>query len=143
MSLFKRRQQPDMPRLNTAALPDLIFTVLFFFMMVTHMRHVEVKVNVDTPQGRNLEKVAKRSSVITMFVTADDKIQVNNDIVPLDEVGKYVSSERNKMLPETVRKMVVNIKADRNVRMETMNSIRRQLRSINALNVIYVATEEK
>ena len=35
-----RRKKHEMPGLNTAALPDLIFTVLFFFMIVTHMRDV-------------------------------------------------------------------------------------------------------
>lgn len=37
MSRF-RRSRPEMPGLNTASLPDLIFSVLFFFMIVTHMR---------------------------------------------------------------------------------------------------------
>ena len=33
-----------MPELNTSSLPDLIFTMLFFFMIVTTMREVTLKV---------------------------------------------------------------------------------------------------
>ena len=43
MSLFNKKKR-DIPNLNTAALPDLIFTVLFFFMIVTQLRDTEVKV---------------------------------------------------------------------------------------------------
>ena len=33
-----RRRSYDVPELNTAALPDLIFTVLFFFMIVKYKK---------------------------------------------------------------------------------------------------------
>lgn len=141
MSMFSNHRQPEMPGLNTASLPDLIFTVLFFFMLVTHMRHVDVKVNVDTPQGHTLEKVDKHPSVITLLITADDRVQIDNRIIPLSEIANYISTERRKMRPEYVRRMTVNIKADKNTKMGTLNEIRQQLRGINALNVIYSAKE--
>ena len=49
-----RRSKREMPGLNTASLPDLIFTVLFFFMIVTHMRTDVMKVRYQTPQGTEL-----------------------------------------------------------------------------------------
>lgn len=141
MSMFRNRRYQEMPGLNTAALPDLIFTVLFFFMLVTHMRHVDAKVDVDTPQGYHLEKVAKHPSVINMLVTDDGRIQIDNNIVQLSDVANYISAERRKMHPGDARKMMINIKADRNAKMRTLNEIRQQLRGINALNVSYSATE--
>ena len=39
MSMGFKRRSHEVPGLNTSSLPDLIFTVLFFFMIVTHMRH--------------------------------------------------------------------------------------------------------
>ena len=53
MSMFRRREH-TVPGLNTASLPDLIFSVLFFFMIVTHMQKVAVKVQYRTPQGTEL-----------------------------------------------------------------------------------------
>ena len=42
----------EVPGLNTSSLPDLIFSVLFFFMIVTHMRQVTLKVDCRLPQGK-------------------------------------------------------------------------------------------
>ena len=50
--IFGNRDRRQMPQLNTASLPDLIFTVLFFFMVVTHMRTVTLKVSFRVPQDR-------------------------------------------------------------------------------------------
>ena len=57
------RREHTVPRLNTAALPDLIFTVLFFFMIVTHMRDVKLRVHYDVPNGTQLEKLIRKSAV--------------------------------------------------------------------------------
>ncbi len=143
MRMFKQQKSKDMPGLNTAALPDLIFTVLFFFMFVTHMRQIDNNVRVTMPQGNNLEKVATRQSVITIFVTEGETVSIDNHNVRVDDVADYISAERKKMTPEDARRIMVNIKADRAARMGTMNSIRQQLRSINVLNVNYSATERK
>lgn len=143
MRMFRRDENSGMPGLNTAALPDLIFTVLFFFMFVTHMRYVDTEVRVTTPAGQNLEKVTTRSSVISLFITADGKVHVDGKIINVDDVADYISAERRKMQPEDVRKLMVNIKADKAVRMGVMNSIRQQLRNINVLNVNYSATDKK
>lgn len=143
MRMFKQQKSKDMPGLNTAALPDLIFTVLFFFMFVTHMRQIDNNVRVTMPQGNNLEKVATRPSVITIFVTEGETVSIDNHNVRVDDVADYISAERKKMTPEDARRIMVNIKADHAARMGTMNSIRQQLRSINVLNVNYSATERK
>ena len=60
MSMFRRRLRHDVPALNTASLPDLIFTVLFFFMIVTHMRQVTLKVQYQVPAGTELTKLTKK-----------------------------------------------------------------------------------
>lgn len=143
MRMFKQQNSKDIPGLNTAALPDLIFTVLFFFMFVTHMRQIDNNMKVTTPQGNNLEKVATRPSVITMFVTEGEMVSIDNHNVRVEDIADYISAERKKMTPEEARRIMVNIKADKTVHMGTMNSIRQQLRSINVLNVNYSATERK
>ena len=38
MGKFNKTGKRGMPELNTSSLPDLIFTMLFFFMIVTTMR---------------------------------------------------------------------------------------------------------
>ena len=61
MGKFNKTGKRGMPELNTSSLPDLIFTMLFFFMIVTTMREVTLKVQFQVPQGTELEKNWKRS----------------------------------------------------------------------------------
>ena len=42
--MAKKQGKREMPEMNTSSLPDLIFTILFFFMIVTTMREVTLKV---------------------------------------------------------------------------------------------------
>ena len=56
-----------MPELNTSSLPDLIFSILFFFMIVTSMREQEVKVQVELPSGTELTKLERKSAITNIY----------------------------------------------------------------------------
>ena len=60
MGKFNKTGKKEMPALNTSSLPDLIFTLLFFFMIVTTMREVTLKVKFKVPQATELGNL-KRS----------------------------------------------------------------------------------
>ena len=38
MAKIRKSEKKEMPALNTASLPDIIFMLLFFFMTVTSMK---------------------------------------------------------------------------------------------------------
>ena len=71
-----------MPMLNTSSLPDLIFTVLFFFMIVTHMRDVDLKVRYEVPQGTEIQKLGHKASVVHIYVgrrmNVNDNLNLND-----------------------------------------------------------------
>ena len=128
--VFRRRER-KMPGLNTAALPDLIFTVLFFFMIVTHMRDVDLLVHYDLPNGTEVQKLAHKSAVTQIYVgrQANFKsqssnrnsqinrdtffIQLNNRLATIADIRDYVEEERQRMNEEDRSRMVVSLKADR------------------------------
>lgn len=64
----RNRRLREVPMLNTASLPDLIFTVLFFFMIVTHMRTTTSKVKYALPQGTELKRLVKKSAVTYIYI---------------------------------------------------------------------------
>ena len=68
MSRFNKSGGREMPEMNTSSLPDLIFTILFFFMMVTTMREVTLKVKFDKPVGTQLEKLARKSCTSFIYI---------------------------------------------------------------------------
>lgn len=68
MSMFTRRRGHRMPELNTSSLPDLIFTVLFFFMIVTNMRQDQLKVDYRMPQSRQLERLTNKQAMVYVHI---------------------------------------------------------------------------
>ena len=60
MAKFLSGKSKAVPPLSTASLPDIIFMILFFFMVSTQLRDVEVKVKVDVPSGTQVKKLEKK-----------------------------------------------------------------------------------
>ena len=152
MSLF-RHSRREVPQLNTASLPDLIFTVLFFFITVTHMREVTLKVKYRVPEGTELTKLVKKSAVTYIYIgkPTDDmrhiagnktRIQLNDKYADIDDVTDYVAEERKRMSPEDARAMSVSVKAARNTDMGIMSDVRQALRRAGALKVNYSAVKK-
>lgn len=151
MSMFRRKER-EIPGLNTASLPDLIFTVLFFFMIVTHMRTTDLKVRYQLPAGKELQKLTKKSTVSYIYIgkptpqmqpiagTAS-RIQLNDKLATTDEIASYISAERSRMPVDDRKKMTVSIRADRNTRMSLITDVKQALRQSNALNISYSAEQ--
>ena len=68
MGKFNKSGKREMPELNTSSLPDLIFSILFFFMIVTSMREVTLKVEFNVPAGTELQKLEKKSLVSYIYI---------------------------------------------------------------------------
>lgn len=142
-----------MPGLNLAAMPDLIFTVLFFFMIVTHMRDVKPMVRYEVPQGTELEKTVRKSSVVYLFigkpvdaqgrmVDGETRIQLNNRYVTIDQIAREIDQERARMSEDDRQHLVVSIRADRDTEMGVINDVKQALRKAGALNINYSATKK-
>ena len=147
--VFRRKRKREMPGLNTAALPDLIFTVLFFFMIVTHMRDVDLQVRYDVPQGTEVQKLTHKSSVSYIYVgrvpgqPADSfYVQLNNRLATMADIKAFVEAERARMNDDDKPRMTVSIKADRDVPFGMIAEIKQMLQQSFALKVNYSATEK-
>ena len=140
--MFKRKDH-SVPGLNTASLPDLIFTVLFFFMIVTHMTENPMKVKYQVPQGTRLERLAKKSTVSHIYIGKPyqggdgNAVQVNDKIVEMAEIEDFIAAERKRMSPEDARNMTVSIKADKKADMGVVSDVKQSLRRANALKILY------
>ena len=123
MGKFNKGGKKGMPELNTSSLPDLIFTMLFFFMIVTTMRLVTLKVQFRAPQATELEKLEKKSLVTFIYVGqptlelqakmgAETRIQLNDRFADVSEVQDYIYQERENMKEEDQPFMQVSLKVD-------------------------------
>ena len=113
------KKSHEVPGLNTSSLPDLIFSVLFFFMIVTHMRQVTLKVDCRLPQGKELTRLTKKSAVSHIYIGKPTKemqakygtgtqIQLNDKFASAPEVMDYISAEKKRMSPEDQKLMTVS-----------------------------------
>lgn len=150
MSRFRRHKR-EMPGLNLASMPDLVFTVLFFFMIVTHMREDNIRVRFTVPQGTELEKTEHRGSVIHVYIghptdsqgnsnNNETRIQVNSKSVTIDQLPKAIATERDHMSSEARQHMVVSILADSQTDMGLISDVKQALRQAGALRINYAAT---
>ena len=151
MTMRRRFRRPDhsVPELNMASLPDLIFTVLFFFMIVTHMRDVEKQVAYQLPTDTEVEKQQHKSAVVHLYIgkpldgSSDDYcLQLNNQLTTVDDIRRYIEGERRRMSPEDQERLTVSIEADRDVPMRLIDEVKQALRQSYALNVSYSAIEK-
>lgn len=151
MSRF-RRPNREVPGLNLASLPDLIFTVLFFFMIVTHMRDVTPKVRYEVPQGTEVDKEVKKTGLIYIFIghpispegtvrSDETRIQLNDRLVGISEIGDAIARERGAMSEEARQHLTVSIRADRDTEMGIINDVKQELRKAGVLNVNYSANK--
>ncbi len=150
--MILRNRRREVPMLNTASLPDLIFTVLFFFMVVTHMRKVTLKVKYTVPQGTELTRLTKKSAVTYIYIgrpVGASKtgcegccVQINDKIVSPDDVTDYISAERERMSADDRTRMTVSIKADRNTPMWLVTQVKMALRKVNVSRISYSAQKE-
>ena len=150
MGKFNKIGKRGMPTLNTSSLPDLIFTLLFFFMIVTTMREVSLKVEFKIPQGTELEKLEKKSLVTFIYVGkptaefrkklgSESRIQLNDAYAEVDEIQAYVTNERSSMKEEDQPFMTVSLKIDQDTKMGIVTDIKQALRQAYALKINYSA----
>ena len=146
--MAKNREKKEMPEMNTSSLPDLIFTILFFFMIVTTMREVTLKVKFTVPSGTELEKLEKKSCVSFIYVGpptdqlraqmgSGTRIQLNDRYAEPREVMDFVAQERTTMSDPASQ--VMSMKIDQNTQMGIITDIKQELRRCSALKIMYGA----
>ena len=150
--MAKKKGSREMPEMNTSSLPDLIFTILFFFMIVTTMREVTLKVKFVVPAGTELEKLEKKSAVSFIYVGpptdqlraqygSSTRIQLNDRYAEPSEVMDFIYQERQSMSDQSAQ--VVSIKADQRTQMGYITDIKEVLRRSWALKVNYSSTHRQ
>jgi len=150
MSKFRKKKK-GMPAVNTAALPDIVFMLLFFFMVTTTMRETDLKLEAPRlPSATEVKKLEHKSLVTTIYVSkAKDskygvgynKIQLNDKIASADDVPAFIMNSREKVSEAEIPFMTTSIKADKESNVGTITDIRLKLRDVNALKISYSASK--
>jgi len=143
-----RHRNHSIPELNMTSMPDLIFTVLFFFMIVTHIRENTVHVKFQRPEGTNLSKITHKGAVINVFVGRDYVkgeycVQVENDVVPIESLTSSLIKARGKISSDEMEYLSASLQADNKVPMSIINRVKMSMREAHILKVTYLAQENE
>ena len=143
---FKTKKGKESPAINTSSLPDIIFMLLFFFMVTTTMREVTFKVKMKLPEATEIQKLEKKSLVSYIYVGppmnsklfgTNTRIQLNDMFATIDDIPEFVQIERQNR-PESDRKMITtSLKVDSDTRMGIVTDIKKELRKSGAFKINY------
>jgi len=150
MSKFRKKEKKGVPTMNTASLPDIVFMLLFFFMITTSMRKSETKVVVRLPEASEIAKLERKdlASYIhigtptiqyqTLFGT-EPRIQLNDSYKTVDDIRDFIAAEREARGEVDRPFMNTVLKVDQNVRMGIVTDVKQELRRCSALKIMYTA----
>ncbi len=150
MAVLKKKGGKGLPPISTASLPDVIFMILFFFMVSTTMREQELLVRYVLPSATEVQKLEKKSlvsyihigppsvSMTARFGTAP-RIQLNDSYSTTRDILDFVASERDLLNESDRAQMTVCLKSDGEVKMGIVTDVKQELRRANALKISYSA----
>lgn len=145
MAKFTKKSNAN-PTISTASLPDIIFILLFFFMVTTRMRDTSIMVEQRIPQATQLQEIEQKSLVSFIYVGkpketnrygSEPRIQTNDVFIAPRDIPNFVEQEKAK-LPEAERELIwISMKVDRDTKMGILTDVKLQLREANALKLNY------
>ena len=153
MSKFRKNSNKDTPGISTASLPDIVFMLLFFFMVTTVMRETTIMVKQGLPQASEIQKLEKKSLVSYIYIGTPvermqgtygtkARIQLNDAFATVDDIPQYITSERAARDEKEVPFMTTSIKVDKDTRMGIVTDVKQELRKSNALKINYSTRKE-
>jgi biopolymer transport protein ExbD len=150
MSKFKQSEKRTEPQPPSGSLSDIVFMLLFFFMVTTTMRETESKVQLRLPEASEIAKLERKD--LTSYINigtptrnlqaqfgTDSRIQLNDSFKTVDEIRDFIAAERDAMSEADRSFMTVALKVDENTRMGIVTDVKQELRKCSALKIMYTA----
>ncbi|MCH7523522.1 MAG: biopolymer transporter ExbD [Bacteroidetes bacterium] len=153
MSKFKKKQDGGVPAINTASLPDIVFMLLFFFMVATVMRDSTLKIENKLPSASEVEKLEKKNLVMYIYVGKPSKnykkqygtearIQLNDKFAEVSDIAAFIAAERADKREEERPFLITSLKVDKDANMGIVGDIKQELRKVNALKINYASIRD-
>jgi len=150
MSKFSKKRGKASPAISTASLPDIIFMLLFFFMVVTVMRESELKVKVLVPEATELTKLEQKSLVNYIYIGKPTKnyqeiygtsprLQLGDKISDIHDIPLFLEQFKAGVNEQLHSRITSSIRVDGEVTMGIVQDVKTELRKQGQLRVNYSA----
>lgn len=152
MSKFKKKKSGELPPVSTASLPDIVFMLLFFFMVATVMREDELMIQNQLPQANQVEKLEAKDKLMYIYIGkpnasyqkqagVNEVVQLGDKIAQVSDVQTFVNTKRNEMPENLQDEMMVSLKVDRDSKVGILTDVKQELREAMALKINYTANQ--
>ena len=149
MSKFRKKSKSsaDIP---TASLPDIIFMLLFFFMVTTVLRETEIMVKQVLPRATQLSKLQKKSLVSHIYIGkpkvtskygSEPKIQVDDVLIEPKDIVLWVQRKKDELDEVERDQITISLKIDNEAKMGIVSDVQQQLREANTRKIMYATPE--
>jgi len=147
MAKFKKARK-NMEQINTSALPDIIFMLLFFFMVTTVLREQDILVEQKIPQSSQLQKLQNKTLISYVFIGkpkntslygSEPRVQANDVLISTPEIVQWVNQERDKLAEADRGSITISMKVDKDVKMGPISDVQTELRNADARKVLYAS----
>lgn len=152
MAVMRKKGGKEIPGISTASLPDVIFMILFFFMVSTSMKEVDLIVKIAPVSATEVQKLENKSLVSYIYIGVPSekfqakfgttpRIQLNDAYRTPQDILDFIAAERDKLSESDRSLMTVSIKADKDTRMGIVTDVKQELRKAEALKISYSAAK--
>ena len=150
MSKFRKDDNKETPAIATSSLPDIVFMLLFFFMVTTTMRETDPLIKVHVPNATEITKLEKKSLVsyinvgppMDRFVAqlgSEPRIQLDDQFATVSDIANFIEAERQARDEADQKKLITSLKVDEYTKMGIVTEIKQELRKAAALHINYSA----
>ncbi|MBQ1224494.1 MAG: biopolymer transporter ExbD [Alistipes sp.] len=144
---MKKKGEREVPAMATTSLPDVVYIILFFFMLSTSMRDQELMVTYKLPEATEVQKLEKKNLVSYIHIGKPSlpmqakygtapRIQLNDSYRTTKDILDFVAAER-----ESHNEMTICLKADEETKMGVVADVKQELRRANALKLSYASSK--
>ncbi len=145
MGKFVKGGKKEVPAISTASMPDIVFMLIFFFMITTTMRESDPLVRTQVPQATEVEKLERKSLVSYIYIGppsnpklgTESRIQLNDSFRTIDDIPSFIFAERESRDEVDRKLLTTSIKADKYTRMGIISDVKQQLREVGAFKINY------
>ena len=115
----------------TASLPDIIFMLLIFFMVVTVFKEFR-GLPILAPAARTTEKLETKRNVAYLWIDKLGRISIDDKIIGLSDITPILSEKFAQN-----RRLIISMKIDQEVEMGLVTDVQEKLRDAYTLRINY------
>jgi biopolymer transport protein ExbD len=150
MSKFKKKVQTKQ-EIPTSSMPDVVFMLLFFFMVTTELRKTSIEVMQRIPEATQLKKLQRKTLIADLYIGepkkkdqgVDAKIQVNDVIITVKDIINWASQSRDALAENERDQFTVSFKVDSEAKRGIIADVETELRKANARKILYSTMQKK